>query len=121
GEPMPEGVHSFTIPSDQVVVGADLAGNMYRSADAGLTWSQSFASPGPLPSFFQITEPDFVDALTGYFGYGAGFVIKTTDGGQSWFQISSGTGHDLRDMDRFPGGEMIAVGENGTVLRSDGA
>ena len=121
GEVMPQGVHSLAIPSGQVVVGADLAGNMYRSADAGQTWSQSFASPGPIPSFFQITEPDFPDAQTGYFGYGAGFVIKTTDGGQSWFQISSGTGYDLRDMGRFPSGEMIAVGEGGTVLRSDGA
>jgi PKD repeat protein len=49
-----------------------------------------------------------------------GFVIKSTDAGASWFQISSGTGESLNDVDRFPNGNLIAVGDNGTILTSNG-
>jgi len=48
-------------------------------------------------------------------------VIKTVDGGASWAQISSGTGQTLNNIDRFPNGDLIAVGEGGMVLRSDGS
>ena len=47
-------------------------------------------------------------------------MIKTTDAGASWFQISSGTGESLHDVDRFPNGNLIAVGDNGTILTSNG-
>lgn len=120
GEPMPVGALAFVVPGPLVVVGADLAGNLFRSADAGATWSQVFDSPGPVPSFLSSAAPVFPDASTGYFGCGAGFVIGTTDGGATWSQISSGTGRSLHDIGRFPGGDMIAVGESGTVLTSTG-
>jgi photosystem II stability/assembly factor-like uncharacterized protein len=64
--------------------------------------------------------PAFVDDQEGYFGYGPGFVIGTTDGGASWEQLSSGSGTTLNDLDRFPNGDLIAVGDGGTVLRSSG-
>lgn len=120
GEVTANGVHSLSSPAAQVVVAADLSGNMYRSGNAGQTWSSSFISPGPFPSFFNGSSAVFPSEQIGYFGYGAGFAIKTTDGGQSWFQISSGTGLDLKDIDRFPNGDMIAVGDAGAILRSDG-
>ncbi len=120
GEVMPEGVLAFAIPGAPAVVAADLAGNMFHSADAGASWAQAFASPGPAPSFFVSGAPVFGDALTGYFGYGAGFAVKTTDGGVSWTQLSSGSGVSLNDVDRFSGGDLIAVGERGEVLTSAG-
>ncbi len=120
GEIIPEGVHSFAIVDAQNVVASDFTGNMFHSLDAGLNWTQTFVSPGQQPSFFSSAFPVFADAQTGYFGYGSGYVIKTTDGGASWFQISSGTGESLNDVDRFPNGDLIAVGDNGTLLTSDG-
>ncbi len=111
---------AFAVPDSQTVVGSDGAGNMYHSPDAGQTWVQAFASPGLQPSFLGSAAPAFADPLTGYFGYGAGFVIKTVDGGASWTQISSGSGNSITDMDRFADGNLIAVGENGTVLTSTG-
>ena len=57
--------------------------------------------PAPLPVSWEARGPTFADAQTGYFGYGAGFVIRTTDGGATWAQISSGTGTSLNDLDRF--------------------
>lgn len=120
GEVIPAGVFAFAVADPQTVVASDLNGNMFRSADAGLNWTQTFVSPGPLPGFLGSAAPVFANSQTGYFGYGAGFVIKTTDGGASWLQISSGTGESLNDIDRFPNGNLIAVGDNGTLLTSNG-
>ena len=111
---------AFAVPNAQTVVASDGAGNMFHSGNAGLTWTQSFTSRGPQPSFLSSAKPVFADALTGYFGFGAGFVIKTTDGGATWSQISSGSGHSLNDLGRFANGDLIAVGENGTLLTSSG-
>ncbi len=114
------GTFALTAVSSSAVVASNPSGDMYRSGDAGATWSQVFESPGPYPSFLSSAEPVFADAQTGYFGYGDGFVIKTTDGGATWTQISSGTGSSLNDIDRFADGSLISVGEQGTVLRSSG-
>jgi photosystem II stability/assembly factor-like uncharacterized protein len=120
GEVIPEGVFAFTVTDLQFIIAADYSGNMFNSVDLGLTWAQTFISCGQFPTFFSSASPQFADSQTGYFGYGHGFVIKTTDSGSSWFQISSGTGESLNDVDRFPNGNMIAVGDNGTLLTSNG-
>ncbi|HMB69532.1 MAG TPA: hypothetical protein VKU85_09470, partial [bacterium] len=120
GEVLPDGVWGFGSPAPSVVIGAALNGDMYRSTDDGLSWTQTYASPGPFPGFLSSARPAFADASTGYFGYGAGFVIRTTDGGASWAQVSSGTGNSLNAMARFPNGDLIAVGDNGTLLTSSG-
>ncbi len=120
GEVIPEGIHSFALAGNGNVIATDYTGNMFLSTDDGQSWSQTFTSPGPLPSFLSSASPVFPEGQTGYFGYGNGFVIKTTDGGDSWFQISGGTGSSLNDIARFPSGNMIAVGENGTLVTGDG-
>lgn len=120
GEIIPAGVFAFTVLDNSNIVAADLEGNMYLSIDAGLNWQQTFSTIGQQPSFFSSASPFFSDSQIGYFGYGAGFLIKTTNGGESWFQISSGTGETVNDVDRFPNGNLIAVGDNGIVLTSNG-
>ncbi len=111
----------FVAVSPQVVIASDGAGKLYRSADAGLTWAPVFATPGPTPGYFPGGgAPVFTDAQTGYFGFGAGFVIRSTDGGSSWSQISSGSGASVRDLGRFANGDLIAVDEAGQVLTSVG-
>ncbi len=120
GEVIPAGVDAFTVVDFQNIVAADYDGNMHQSSDAGLTWIQTFESKGQLPSFFNGASPYFANSQIGYYGYGAGFVIKTTDAGASWFQISSGTGESLHDVARFSNGNLLAVGDNGTLLKSDG-
>lgn len=120
GEVIPAGIFAFTVVDPQTVHASDLRGNMFRSTNAGLTWVQTFTSPGPQPGFLSSADPAFSDPQTGYFGYGAGFVIKTSNGGASWSQISSGAGQSLSDIDRFSNGNLIAVGEEGTILTSTG-
>jgi photosystem II stability/assembly factor-like uncharacterized protein len=93
---------------------------MYYSSNAGSTWVLSFDSPGLQPGYLSSAAPVFADAQIGYFGFGAGFIIKTTDGGASWFQISSGTGNSLNDIGRFANGNLMIAGEFGSILTSDG-
>ena len=120
GEIISEGIFSFASADPNNLVSSDLKGNMFHSVDAGLTWIQVFTSPGQQPTFFSSASPHFADAQTGYFGYGNGYVIKTTNSGASWFQISSGSGKSLNDIDRFANGDLIAVGDDGTLLTSNG-
>ena len=121
-DPGPNGVSfAFAVPDPQTVVASDGAGGMFHSTDAGQTWTQTFFPPGGLqPSFFSSAVPVFANAQTGYFGYGSGFIIKTTNAGASWLQISSGSGQSLNDIDRFANGNLIAVGDNGTILTNIG-
>ena len=120
GELMPLGVFAFAVADPQSITASDLDGNMFYSADAGLNWTQTFVSPVQGPSFLSSATPVFANSQTGYFGYGAGFVIKTTDGGATWFQISSGSGESLNDIERFANGNLIAVGDNGCAERRGG-
>jgi photosystem II stability/assembly factor-like uncharacterized protein len=120
GEVIPAGVFAFTAGAGQSLVAASYNGDMYYSSNAGLTWALSFDSPGLQPGFLSSAAPVLADPQTGYFGYGAGFIIKTTDGGASWFQISSGTGNSLNDIGRFANGDLIIAGEYGSILTSDG-
>lgn len=120
GEVFSDGIFAVTVVNPQNIVVADFSGNMYHSSDGGAAWNPTFTSLGQMPGYLSSASPHFATEQVGYFGYGNGFVIKTTDSGQSWSQISSGTGESLHDIARFPNGNMIAVGDNGTVLTSDG-
>lgn len=114
------GTRALTTVDPQTVAAMSTGGDLFHSADAGQTWALAFASPGPRPSSLSAIAPAFADAQTGYVAYGRGFVLKTTDGGASWSQVSSGHGESLTDVDRFEDGRLIAVGEDRTVLTSDG-
>ncbi len=116
GAVFPDGVEAITVASAQTIVALDGQGDVFHSADAGATWAQTFASPGPRPGFLSSAVPVFADALTGYVAYGSGFVARTTDGGATWRQVSSGSGASLHDVARFADGTLIAVGDDGTLL-----
>ncbi len=120
GEVIPAGIYSLAVVDEQTVVAADFSGNIYHTDDAALNWNEAFTSPGPQPGYIGTPKPSFAGSQVGYFGYGPGFVIKTTDGGASWIQISSGTGFTLNDIGHFSNGNLLAVGEYGTLLSSDG-
>lgn len=121
GEIIPEGIIDFVVVDSETVVAADFQGNIFRSVDAGLNWLQTFVSPGPQVGYLSNSKPVFTDFQTGYFGFGNGFIVKTTNGGLNWDQISSGSGNTLNDVVRFDNGNLLAVGENGTILRNSGS
>lgn len=79
-----------------------LAAGVAMGAFPGLSWAQALE-----PTWTTLpTEPYrgkqddvvFVDALTGWYGNGAGKLFRTTDGGQSWTQILDRPGTFVRAL-----------------------
>lgn len=95
-------------------------GRVFRSFDAGQTWSVSTALPNS-----QITELAFYDANNGlcvaYTGSSPNFTINllnTTNGGVTWSLIASGSGMDpnfgRNDIAGIPGTSWFASAGAGT-------
>lgn len=62
----------------------------------------------------------FADATKGYACAGNGLVFKTTDGGDTWSPLITGTTYELYSID-FPVDDQVgfACGEMGTVLKTE--
>lgn len=90
------------------------AGHLYRSDDAGKTWSEL---PSPYDgSFFGVLPLDGDTLLA----YGLrGHLYRSEDAGLTWRQISVGTEAMLNDAIRLPSEGVAVVGLSGTVLLSN--
>lgn len=97
-------------------------GRMYKTIDGGVNWSPHF-----LDSKIWISSLQFVDEMTGWaagtdYSTEGGIILKTTDGGITWFaQAHPATiGGDLYSIFFISQNKGWAVG-NGTILTtSDG-
>lgn len=89
------------------------AGHLYRSDDAGATWSEL---PSPYEgSFFGVLPLNGESLLA----YGLrGNLFRSDDGGKSWRKLDSRTEAMLNDAARLPGRGVAVVGLAGTVLVS---
>ena len=71
------------------------SGKVRRTLDGGLTWTEM----PDVSSLTYLYTLDFVDAQVGYlsgaFSFGGGYLMKTTDGGQSWNVVSGGVYYDI--------------------------
>ena len=100
------------VSGSRLYIGAE-AGHLYRSDDAGKTWSEL---PSPYEgSFFGILPLDGESLLA----YGLrGHLFRSDDGGHGWRQIDVGTDAMLNDAIRLPQNGVAIVGLSGTVLLS---
>ena len=98
-----------------VVIGVSGKGDVWRSADAGLTWAQTFDGPGALPDVWEV---DFADELHGWVVGPGGFYFYTSDGGLTWFQKNSGCTAQVRDIQMLNTDYGLAVGQDGYVFRT---
>ncbi|MCZ8133105.1 MAG: YCF48-related protein [Steroidobacteraceae bacterium] len=89
------------------------AGNLYRSDDAGATWTQ-LASPYE-GSFFGVLPLDGDVVLA--FGL-RGHLFRSEDAGASWTRLESGSESLLAGGARLADGTIVIVGLAGTVLVS---
>lgn len=89
------------------------AGHLYRSDDAGKTWTEL---PSPYEgSFFGILPLDGESLLA----YGLrGHLFRSDDGGHNWRQVTLGTDAMLNDAIRLPQNGVALVGLSGAVLIS---
>jgi len=80
-----------------------------------------FAWQLPLPQGNELRGLAFADLQNGYAVGPAGALVRTTDGGASWFGASDFTefSKDLNDVIVLPSGALLAVGEAPGIFRSD--
>lgn len=113
-----DGVSSITRLDAATAVAVTPTAAVWRTADAGQTWTETFTPPFIGYGSYSVSFPT---AEIGYLAYGYGLLYKTTDGGLTWGQVNNGYGEDLYDMVKLTDEHLIAVGFNGTVLVTENA
>ena len=99
----------FTDPFEGIIVGSN--GTMLRTSDGGLTWSV----PGNWTNQ-DLNDVFFVDGERGFATGNAGVILSTTDGGLAWVSELSPTRYNIMGVcSRMPG-ELVMVGENGSIF-----
>lgn len=92
----------------------DGRGAMVRTTNGGVNWATQFV-PAPLYSL------DFPASATGFAGYAVGAsgrIIKTSDGGSTWQQQTSGTSGTLRAVCFLDINNGYVAGEGGIILKT---
>lgn len=90
-------------------------GTVLKTTDGGLTWT--LLATGGTAENLGIVASASVVAVSGE----DGSLYRSADGGLSWTAETSGTPRDLQDRALGPGGEELAVGDNGAMTRLGGA
>ncbi len=92
------------------------SGKIYRSMNAGATWTL-MASGQPTTNY--ITAIQFVDTQVGYASCYAGEMLKSTDGGLTWQGVGPFDQLVLmRDLHFYDAMTGVAVGSAGEVIRT---
>jgi len=114
-EEPPQDFHLNTIAAGnngRLFIAAE-AGNVFRSDDAGQTWTQMPSDYDG--SFFGGTVLANGDVLM--FGL-QGTMYRSVDGGESWREIDTGVSITLVEAVELADGTLVVVGMSGTVLVS---
>jgi photosystem II stability/assembly factor-like uncharacterized protein len=72
----------------------------------------------PVPQGNHLTFVDFISSTTGYASGVNGTIIRTTDGGNTWSLLTTGTKNDLNHFQFLNSNMAFAVGTNGTILKT---
>jgi photosystem II stability/assembly factor-like uncharacterized protein len=123
---------SFTDANTGTAVGNDQspATIIIRTTDGGTTWTNQSSG---LPGYTTLTAVRFVDAQTGIVvgttstdaesagptGYSIGVILRTSNGGSTWKQDPFTTYNTLSRAFSLDAHTLMAVGFNGTILRTD--
>jgi photosystem II stability/assembly factor-like uncharacterized protein len=101
------GIH-FTTINNGIVMGDQFYA---LTSTGGNSWS-------PNASAYQIYGVDFPSSTVGYACAGSGFILKTTDGGTNWTQLTTGSTSLLQDIFFISEMEGWACGYSGTILHT---
>lgn len=92
------------------------SGKIYRSTDAGVSWTLMQSGQ---PTTNYITAIQFVDTNIGYASCYAGEMLKSTDGGLTWQGVGPFDQLVLmRDLHFYDSEEGVALGSAGEVIRT---
>ncbi len=98
---------------------SDDSSRIYHSTNSGMSWQQQ-GNPDSAPFGPPIYGIDFVNNRVGCAVGARGFIVSTTDGGQSWTAGQSNEANDLYSVFVSSSDRAWAVGAAGTILASSG-
>lgn len=113
-------VLSFALPSSAATLfGLVDTGELFASADGGVTWT--IQSTLPVSTAVDIAAGETPSEL--YMATSAGVLYRSTDAGVNWNAAGTVTGNEVVSMLIRPSGDIFLLGVAGTVWRSadDGA
>ncbi len=84
---------------------------IYKTTNGAGSWTLSYTT-NMLNSIY------FLNSNTGFAAGDGGVIVKTTNGGTSWFQMTTGVGNNIRDIYFINENTGIAIGSNGLLLRT---
>lgn len=105
-------ITDLSMPSPDTAYACVYAVGVIRSTDGGLTWAPT-TDAAPTHS----RAIHFSNALTGVVIGNSGNIHRTTDGGETWVQASSGVTQNLLGLCAM-GNVMLASGNSGRIVRS---
>ncbi|MEX2244741.1 MAG: YCF48-related protein [Fimbriimonadaceae bacterium] len=101
--------------SPTTVFGVSLKGDVWRSANGGLTWTQVYDGLGDLPVSWNI---GFSNAQNGWVVGQGGLMLRTDDGGMTWSQATTGFGTQWFQIEMASDLVGYIAGHNGYILRT---
>lgn len=107
------GIHA--INANELVVAGN-TGKIYRSADGGKSFKTVY-SKSFLGDQVNLHHLEFIDDLTGYAVGNYGLVLKTGDGGKSWFKLKGFPKTNLNKVEIGPGNTVYFCGEKGLIIK----
>ncbi|MEK9136155.1 MAG: YCF48-related protein, partial [Bacteroidota bacterium] len=109
------GLSKITRIDNTSLAGVSPGGDVWRSTNEGLSWTQVLNGPGDLPAEWSLR---FVDNLHGWLVGQSGFIFTSDDGGLTWRQVNNGVGVQLYDIEMQTNDFGMAIGHNGYVFRT---
>ncbi len=97
-----------------------------NTTDGGSTWSTQYSSTTYMLNAVCFTDKNNGYAVGGYYHYNdslyvLGFILKTTNGGNTWDTILCGTTNWLTSVYFTNANTGYAVGKSGTIINTDDA
>jgi photosystem II stability/assembly factor-like uncharacterized protein len=80
--------------------------------------AQFWTLQNPIPTSNHLFSASFPDINTGYFVGNSGTIIKTTNGGNNWIALSSGTTVDFNSVNFTDANTGYVLGNRGTILKT---
>lgn len=92
-------------------------GTIFHTTDGGANWDKLRNGNQLVQKNYLMLDVLFKDANNGWICGEEGLLLQTTNGGKDWKQFDKFTENALRDMALAPDGNLVVVGDNGTMYK----
>jgi len=114
------GIGALTLTIHNGRAGNHVTANLSNKIGAGLSGGQ-WVWQNPLPQGNILEDFSFIDANNGFAVGTRGTILRTTDGGNNWDILASGTDDDLYSVSFTDPNTGTVVGNFGAILRTTDA